>query len=157
MLRNQTCPLKSARWDVGGVTLLAPAQNAARAIFELLKLGIPSNEAAELASRTYDYAPSLRTQLNKQKVPESKQRQVIEALGVLVEDEAGPPPPVVPQAAALRSGKVGQYTHTEMELAAALWLKADGTFEYSLSVGSLDEVARGAWSADGDQITLGRG
>lgn len=154
VLRNQTCPIQSAKWDVGGVTLLAPPQAAARAIFALVQLGISSSAAAELASRTYDYAPSLLMRLNEQKVPKAKHRQVIEALGVLVEEEAKPPLPIVPQAAAVRSGKVGEYTHAEMELAAGLWLKADATFEYFLTVGSLDEAARGTWSADGDQITL---
>ena len=48
----------------------------------------------------------------------------------------------------------GRYVHSEMELASGLWLKADGTFEYWLTVGSLDETARGRWTAEGDRIVL---
>lgn len=35
-----------------------------------------------------------------------------------------------------------------------LTLKADGTFQYWLTVGSLDEVAKGSWTASGSRIKL---
>lgn len=63
-------------------------------------------------------------------------------------------PPFMPLASAIASGHVGKYVHSEMELAAGLWLKADGSFEYWLTVGSLDETAKGRWTAKGRDITL---
>ncbi|WP_072893082.1 hypothetical protein [Sphingobium sp. YR657] len=49
---------------------------------------------------------------------------------------------------------VGEYSHAEMELAAGLRIKPDGTFEYGLSVGSLDERAQGRWRRVGERIEL---
>lgn len=60
--------------------------------------------------------------------------------------EAAPPIAVDPA--------VGDYTSTQMELAAGLRLNRDGTFEYGLTVGSLDERARGRWTRVGDRIEL---
>ena len=48
----------------------------------------------------------------------------------------------------------GDYVHSQMELAAGIRLKPDGTFEYGLTVGSLDESARGRWTVDGKRIEL---
>lgn len=157
VLRNQTCPLKSADWDVGGMRLYAPPQMASRAIFALLKLGVTSKPAAVLASEGYDDHYSLSRQLTEQKIPPAKQRAVIAALGALVTEAAQPPAPIVPQAAAVRSGRIGEYVHTQMELVAGLWLKADGTFEYGATVGGLDEAARGNWTAQRDRIVLTKG
>ncbi len=41
-----------------------------------------------------------------------------------------------------------------MEVAAGLRLHRDGTFEYALSVGSLDERAQGRWKRVGERIEL---
>lgn len=60
--------------------------------------------------------------------------------------EAAPPIAVDPV--------VGYYSAAQMELAAGLRLNRDGTFEYGLTVGSLDERARGRWARAGDRIEL---
>lgn len=49
---------------------------------------------------------------------------------------------------------VGEYVHSQMELAAGILLNADGTFLYGLTVGSLDERAQGRWAASGDRIAF---
>jgi hypothetical protein len=49
---------------------------------------------------------------------------------------------------------VGMYEGGQMEVAAALELKANGRFHYGLSYGALDEEAVGKWTMSGDQITL---
>lgn len=49
---------------------------------------------------------------------------------------------------------VGKYSSGQMELVAELCLNADGTFKYSLSVGSLDERAQGRWQRVGERIEL---
>ncbi|MFD2400517.1 hypothetical protein [Novosphingobium soli] len=49
---------------------------------------------------------------------------------------------------------VGTYSSLEMELAAGLRINSDGTFEYGLSVGSLDERAQGRWKRVGGRIEL---
>ena len=48
----------------------------------------------------------------------------------------------------------GEYVHSEMELAAGIRLNEDGTFEYGLTVGSLDERASGRWVQVGGHIEL---
>ena len=48
----------------------------------------------------------------------------------------------------------GDYVLSEMELAAGIRLSPDGTFEYGLMVGSLDESAKGRWKAVGNRIDL---
>lgn len=49
---------------------------------------------------------------------------------------------------------VGEYVFSQMELIAGLRLNADGTFEYGLTVGSLDEGAQGRWKRVGSRIQL---
>jgi hypothetical protein len=49
---------------------------------------------------------------------------------------------------------VGEYVHSEMELVAGIRLNQDGTFEYGLTVGSLDERAKGRWAQTGGRIEL---
>ncbi len=49
---------------------------------------------------------------------------------------------------------VGLYDGGQMEVAAGLELKADGSFRYALSYGSLDEEAAGRWSVEDGQIVL---
>lgn len=48
----------------------------------------------------------------------------------------------------------GEYVHSQMELVAGIRLNPDGTFLYGLTVGSLDERARGRWKASGNRIEL---
>ncbi|WP_232493836.1 hypothetical protein [Novosphingobium kaempferiae] len=48
----------------------------------------------------------------------------------------------------------GEYVHSEMELVAGIRLNEDGTFEYGLTVGSLDERAKGRWVQAGGHIEL---
>lgn len=48
----------------------------------------------------------------------------------------------------------GDYVHSEMELVAGIRFRTDGTFEYGLTVGSLDERARGRWTVAGKRIDL---
>ena len=48
----------------------------------------------------------------------------------------------------------GDYVMSAMELVAGIRLSADGTFEYGLTVGSLDERAKGRWQAVDNRIDL---
>lgn len=74
------------------------------------------------------------------------------ALGLIVVAMAAS----VPASAQDRASKawVGDYTMSQMELVAGLRLNADGTFQYGLTVGSLDERAQGRWQVTGDRIVL---
>lgn len=49
---------------------------------------------------------------------------------------------------------VGEYVHSQMELVAGIRLREDGTFEYGLTVGSLDERAKGRWTQTGGHVEL---
>jgi hypothetical protein len=60
-------------------------------------------------------------------------------------------PPAAPKAPA---SLAGDYVHSQMELVAGIRLNADGTFLYGLTVGSLDESAKGRWEAIGNRIRL---
>ena len=76
---------------------------------------------------------------------------------VLARQTVAPPPAapaIVPNPAVVATGLVGRYTHSEHELIAGLWLRADGTFRYGLTVGSLDEVGAGRWTASAGQVRL---
>jgi hypothetical protein len=74
------------------------------------------------------------------------------AIGALTEERAL----AAPAAATTLSpaSLVGRYDGHQMEMAAALELGADGRFQYALSYGALDEVARGSWTLDGGQVLL---
>ncbi|WP_448661784.1 hypothetical protein ACG3SL_14025 [Sphingomonas sp. CJ20] len=48
----------------------------------------------------------------------------------------------------------GDYVHSEMELVAGIRLAPDGSFQYGLTVGSLDERAQGRWKRVGARIEL---
>lgn len=48
----------------------------------------------------------------------------------------------------------GDYVHSQMELVAGIRLKPDWTFEYGLTVGSLDERAQGRWKVVGSRVEL---
>lgn len=77
-------------------------------------------------------------------------RRIGMALGALIliaADAPAAPPPA--------AGKwVGVYDGGQMELAAALELRADGRFGFELSYGALDEAAEGTWALKGDAIEL---
>ena len=154
VLRDHLCALADLRQGTYGVMLQVPGAEAARAVFRLLKVGLDAKPAAQLASQGYVDTEALTYNLDSVKVEPARRARVIEALGPLVAEEAKSPPPIVPLATAVASGQAGQYFHEEMELVAGVWLKVDGTFEYYLTVGSLDETARGRWTADHDRITL---
>lgn len=66
------------------------------------------------------------------------------------------PPAVCAQAAPARTADpaVGEYSSATRELIAGLRLDPDGGFEYGLTVGSLDERARGRWKREGERIVL---
>jgi hypothetical protein len=44
--------------------------------------------------------------------------------------------------------------HGVMEMASEIALKKDGSFEYALAYGALDEAAEGCWSRKGSVVTL---
>ncbi|MCY7270750.1 MAG: hypothetical protein LH485_01650 [Sphingomonas bacterium] len=48
----------------------------------------------------------------------------------------------------------GFYTASQMEVAAAIDLEADGKFAYSLDYGAVSEVAEGSWTSEGAIIYL---
>ena len=48
----------------------------------------------------------------------------------------------------------GSYHSQQMEVGAALELKADGTFRYSLDYGAVSEAAEGRWSASDGVVLL---
>ncbi|KRC81560.1 hypothetical protein [Sphingomonas sp. Root241] len=63
--------------------------------------------------------------------------------------DAPKPPDLAPPASV-----AGDYVHSEMELVAGIRLSPDGSFEYGLTVGALDERAQGRWKAVGSRIDL---
>lgn len=65
---------------------------------------------------------------------------------------AQPPAPVMAPVMADDNPWVGDYVQSKMELVAQLRLNADGTFLYALTVGSLDERARGRWRVEGGGV-----
>lgn len=48
----------------------------------------------------------------------------------------------------------GEYVHSQMEMIAGIRLDPDGTFEYGMTVGSLDERAQGRWKRVDKRIEL---
>lgn len=154
VILEHLCAITQLEAPKGGIYLTASGPTAAHGVFALLALGIENEPAAQLASRLYDDAETLKSALDEQKVKPEQRPAVIKALDAQIAPDAKPPPPIVPLASAVASGHVGRYMHSEMELASGLWLKADGTFQYFLTVGSLDEAAKGRWTAAGNRITL---
>ncbi|MET0247155.1 MAG: hypothetical protein ABW182_10445 [Sphingomonas sp.] len=59
-----------------------------------------------------------------------------------------------PPGAGTAVSPAGDYVHSEREMIAGLRLNPDGSFEYALTVGSLDESAKGRWQAEGNRIRL---
>ncbi|AUW57259.1 hypothetical protein C1T17_03285 [Sphingobium sp. SCG-1] len=79
-------------------------------------------------------------------------RRIGLALGALMLIAADAP--VAPPLSAAASKWVGVYDGGQMELAAALELRADGRFGFELSYGALDEAAEGTWTLKGENIEL---
>lgn len=52
------------------------------------------------------------------------------------------------------AAQAGFYTSSQMEVAAAIDLEADGKFAYSLDYGAVSEVAEGSWTSEGSTIYL---
>lgn len=52
------------------------------------------------------------------------------------------------------ASQAGFYTSSQMEVAAAIDLEADGKFAYSLDYGAVSEVAEGSWTSEGSTIYL---
>jgi hypothetical protein len=154
VILEHLCAITQLEAPKGGIYLTAPGATVAHGVFALLTLGIENEPAAQLASRFYDDAETLKVALDEQKVKPKQRPAVIKALDAQIAPDAKPPPPIVSLASAVASGHVGRYMHSEMELASGLWLKGDGTFQYFLTVGSLDEAAKGRWTAVGNRITL---
>ena len=48
----------------------------------------------------------------------------------------------------------GFYTSSQIEVAAAIDLEADGKFAYALDYGAVSEVAEGSWASEGSTIYL---
>lgn len=52
------------------------------------------------------------------------------------------------------TSQAGFYTSSQIEVAAAIDLEADGKFAYSLDYGAVSEVAEGSWTSEGSTIYL---
>lgn len=152
VLYDQICAIKSTTGPKWGVFVQIPPAVAARQVFALLKLGLTSKQAAGVGSSEFYDDDALTSDLNTLEVPEAKRAQVHAIVADQITQK--PPPPIVPLPSAVATGRVGQYVHSEMELASGIWLKADGTFDYGLTVGSLDETAHGRWTVEGDRVRL---
>ena len=48
----------------------------------------------------------------------------------------------------------GFYASSQLEMAAAIELEADGKFDYSLDYGAVSEFAEGTWTSEGGTIYL---
>lgn len=151
---GRMCNIKPNGNKMNGVVVTVPPALAAKSVFGLLKLGLNSDQASELATQKYWNEKSLVEWLDAAAVPKSKRSQVRGVLAAQTIQEPPPCPPIVPLPSAVATGKVGRYTHSAQELVAGLWLRADGTFRYGLTVGSLDETAQGRWTAKGNRVQL---
>lgn len=151
---GRMCDIKPEGNRINGVLVFVPPQVAAKSVFGLLKLGLSSSQASSLAAGNYFDEKSLLGWLDQAAVPEKKRADVRKVLAAQTQLPPPPPPPIVPLKSAVATGKVGRYTYSAQELVASLWLRADGTFRYGLSVGSLDETAAGRWTAKGNRIEL---
>ena len=151
---DRMCRIKPNGNKMDGVLVNVPPEVAARSVFGLLKLGLDSKQASDLATMKFWDEASLLSWLDAAAVPKGKRSAVRTVLAVQTEQIPLPPAPIVPLASAVATGKAGKYTYSAQELVAGLWLRADGTFRYGLTVGSLDETASGRWVAKGNQIQL---
>lgn len=151
---DRMCGIKANTNRIDGVFVSVPPPLAAKSVFGLLKLGLDSKQASELASQKYWDEEALVTSLAGSGVPEAKRQAARTVLAAQTVKTPPPPPPIVPVQSVIATGKVGKYTHSEHELVAGLWLRADGTFRYGLTVGSLDETASGRWTTTGNRVQL---
>ncbi len=151
---DRMCRIKPDGNKVNGVRVSVPPGMAAKSIFGLLKLGLDSTQSSELAALKYWDESSLLRSLESAAVPKAKQTAVRKVLFAQTVQPPPPAAPIVPLQSAVASGKVGRYTHSAHELVAGLWLRADGTFRYGMTVGSLDETAAGRWTVRGDRVEL---
>lgn len=151
---GRMCDIKLEGNRINGVMVFVSPQLAAKAAFGLLKLGLDSAQASSLAAGKYFDENSLLTGLDEAAVPEKKRAAVRKVLAAQTQLPPPPAAPIVPLKSAVATGKVGKYTHSAQELVAGLWLRADGTFRYGLTVGSLDETAAGRWTAKGNRVEL---
>ena len=151
---DRMCRIKPKGNKMDGVPVSVPPEVAAKSVFGLLKLGLDSKQASDLGSQKYWDEASLLSWLDSAAVPRAKRGQVRTVLAAQTLQAPAPPAAIVPLASAVATGRVGRYTYSAQEIGAGLWLRADGTFRYGLTVGSLDETAAGRWTASGNQIQL---
>lgn len=152
---DRMCRIKQGGHNaMGGVMVFVPPETAAMSVFGLLKLGLDNEQASKLASSQYFDEESLKQWFDDAAVPQAKRSAVRQALAVQTANIPVPPPPIVPLKSAVATGRVGKYSYSAPEIGAGLWLRADGTFRYGLTVGSLDETAAGRWTAKGNRVQL---
>ena len=151
---DRMCGIKANANKIDGVFVGVPPPLAAKSVFGLLKLNLDSKQASELASQKYWDEESLMASLSNIEVPEETRQAARKVLAGQTVKAPLPPPPIVPLQSVIATGKVGKYTHSEPEMVAGLWLRADGTFRYGLTVGSLDETAVGRWTTTGNRVHL---
>ena len=151
---DRMCDMKSQGNKMNGVAVSVPPEMAAKSVFGLLKLGLNSDQASQLGTLKYWDDESLVRWLDSFKVPKAKQAAFFKVLADQTVRTPPPPPPIVPLPSAVATGRVGKYTYSAQEIGAGLWLRADGTFRYGLTVGSLDETAAGRWTAKGNRVQL---
>ena len=151
---DRMCNIKPNSNKMDGVVVGVLPETAAKSVFGLLKLGLDSQQASRLGTQKYWDETSLQSWLDTVAVPKATRMQVRQVLAAQTVQASPPPAPIVPLASAVATGKVGKYTYSALEIGAGLWLRADGTFRYGLTVGSLDETAAGRWTAKGDRIEL---
>ena len=151
---DRMCRIKPNGNKMDGVLVSMPPEMAAKSVFGLLKLGLDSKQASDLGTQKYWDEASLLSWLDAAAVPKAKRSQVRTVLALQTVQPPPPPAPIVSLASAVATGRVGSYTYSAQEIGAGLWLRADGTFRYGLTVGSLDQTAAGRWTAKGNQIQL---
>ena len=154
LIRDRMCSGKWGKDSMNGVPMEVPPDMAVSSTFGLLALGLESEPASGLATGKYWDPESLDLQLDAYAVPAEKRDAVRKVLAGQTRPAPPPPAPIVPLASAVATGLVGAYRHSEHEMGAEIVLRADGTFRYGLTVGSLDETATGRWSANGKRVKL---
>ena len=151
---DRMCDMKTQDNKMNGVAVSVPPDTAEKSVFGLLKLGLDTDQASQLATPKYWDDESLVRWLDSFKVPKIKRAAFFKVLASQTVRTPPPPPPIVPLPSAVATGKVGKYTYSAQEIGASLWLQADGTFRYGLTAGSLDETAAGRWTAKRNRVQL---
>lgn len=154
LLYRFMCGLKPPATHPDGYDIHVAPIAAARSFFALQKIGLTIEQAVDLVRPDYSGEDMLESWFDAWKVDAAKRPAARLALAAQTEQPPPPPPPIVPLASAVATGRVGQYVHSEMEMASGIWLKADGSFDYGLTVGSLDETAHGRWTVEGDRVRM---